>query len=57
MTKKKKTKGAVINVRCTEQQKSLLETVASREGLGLSTWLLHAGLLAVQDRRTKEAQR
>lgn len=46
-----------VNVRCTEQQKAALESVAAREGLGVSTWLLHVGLLAAQDRRAKGAQR
>jgi uncharacterized protein (DUF1778 family) len=40
-----------INVRCTEEQKELLEGIASREGLGVSTWLLHVGLRAAQDRQ------
>jgi uncharacterized protein (DUF1778 family) len=40
-----------INVRCTEEQKGLLEEIASREGLGVSTWLLHMGLRAAQERR------
>ena len=53
----KKTKAAIVNVRCTDQQKASLETVAAREGLGLSTWLLHVGLLAAQDRRAKEDQK
>jgi len=43
-------KEQVINIRCTTQQKTTLETVAAREGLGLSTWLLHVGLLAAQER-------
>jgi uncharacterized protein (DUF1778 family) len=41
-----------INVRCTEEQKDLLETIASREGLGVSTWLLHVGLRVAQERQT-----
>ena len=45
-------KEEIINVRCTVQQKAQLEAVAAREGLGLSTWLLHIGLLAAQDRQT-----
>ncbi len=48
-------KEEVVNVRCTVQQKATLEAVAAREGLGLSTWLLHVGLLAAQ-RRQSEAQ-
>lgn len=47
-------KGEVINVRCTEKQKLALEEVASREGLGVSTWLLHVGLRVAQERQTKE---
>ena len=39
-----------INVRCTTEQKKLLESVAAREGLGASTWLLHVGLRAAQER-------
>ena len=42
----------VINVRCTEPQRELLESIAAREGLGLSTWLLHVGLRVAQDRQT-----
>ena len=40
-----------INVRCTTQQKELLESVASSEGLGASTWLLHVGLREAQERQ------
>lgn len=36
----------VINVRCTTQQKELLEANAARKGLGISTWLLYLGLEA-----------
>ena len=43
-------KEEVVNVRMTAQQKTLLETVAAREGLGVSTWLLHEGLRAAQER-------
>lgn len=50
-------KEEVINLRCTGQQKAALETVAAREGLGLSTWLLHVGLLAAQERQAKEERR
>ncbi len=45
-----------INIRCTEEQKELLEAIASREGLGVSTWLLHVGLRAAQERH-KEIER
>jgi uncharacterized protein (DUF1778 family) len=55
--KKKIPKEEVVNLRCTTQQKKMLESVAAREGLGLSTWLLHVGLLAAQERQTKEARR
>lgn len=44
-------KEKVINVRCTDQQRELLESIASREGLGLSTWLLHVGLRVAQERQ------
>jgi hypothetical protein len=43
-------KEEVVNVRMTAQQKASLEAVAAREGLGLSTWLLHVGLLEAQKR-------
>jgi|HubBroStandDraft_2_1064218.scaffolds.fasta_scaffold35105_4 uncharacterized protein (DUF1778 family) len=46
----KEAKEEAINVRCTAQQKRLLENIASREGLGVSTWLLHVGLRVAQDR-------
>lgn len=51
----KTTKEEVINVRLTKEQKTSLEAVAAREGLGLSTWLLHVGLLEAQKR--EEARR
>ena len=41
----------VVNVRCTDQQRELLESVASREGLGVSTWLLHVGLRIAAERQ------
>ena len=43
-------KEEVVNVRLTTQQKAELEAVAAREGLGLSTWLLHVGLIEAQKR-------
>lgn len=49
----KKPKDEVINVRCTSDQKTALERVAAKEGMGVSTWVLHAALLAMQ---TKEAR-
>jgi uncharacterized protein (DUF1778 family) len=54
MSKKnvKAPKEHTINVRCTEQQKVLLEEIASKEGLGVSTWLLHVGLRVAQERQT-----
>ena len=54
---KKKTKEAkekVVNIRCTKRQKSTLEAVAAREGVGLSTWILQAALITAE---AKEAQR
>lgn len=57
---KKKVKIAkeeVINVRCTAEQKSKLESVALREGLGVSTWLLHTGLRAAEERQTPKETR
>jgi uncharacterized protein (DUF1778 family) len=41
-----------INIRCTLKQKALLEDIAAREGLGVSTWLLHVGLRAAQERQS-----
>jgi len=49
----KSPKEEVINVRCTSQQKALLEAIAAREGLGVSTWLLHVGLRVVQERKAE----
>lgn len=46
----------VINVRCTDQQRELLESIANREGLGLSTWLLHVGLRVAQERQISSAE-
>lgn len=56
MARTKKTREAkeeVVNVRLTAQQKATLEAVAAREGLGLSTWILHTSLLAAAERETK----
>lgn len=47
---KKLSKEEVIGVRCTAEQKKVLEAVAAREGLGASTWLLHVGLREAQSR-------
>ena len=49
-------KEKVINVRCTSQQQTLMRAAAAREGLGLSTWLLRLGLVAV-DQRAQEERR
>lgn len=55
MTNKKKNvkmpKEHNINVRCTEQQKDILEAVATRQGLGVSTLLLQLGLLHAEEKR------
>jgi len=54
MTAKKNVKLAkeeIIGVRCTSEQKEMLEAVAARDGLGVSTWLLHMGLRIVQERK------
>lgn len=54
--KKKPTKVAkekVVNVRCTEQQQAMLTEVATGQGMGLSTWLLHLGLADAQERQEK----
>lgn len=60
MAKKKKNtkvaKEAVVNIRCTAQQKLRLETVATRDGLGVSTWLLHVGLLAAEQREAAQKE-
>ncbi len=61
MIKKKNTrtqkepKEEVINVRLTASQKATLEAVAARVGLGVSTWILQAALLAAEVRQ--EARR
>jgi uncharacterized protein (DUF1778 family) len=43
-------KEEVINMRCTGAQKTMLEEVAAHDGLGLSTWILHAALLKAEER-------
>lgn len=48
---KKLPKEEVIGVRCTTEQKKLLEAVAAQEGLGASSWLLHVGLREAQTRQ------
>jgi uncharacterized protein (DUF1778 family) len=45
---KKSSKECSISVRCTEEQKEVLEKIASQQGLGVSTWLLHTGLKVAQ---------
>jgi|WetSurMetagenome_2_1015567.scaffolds.fasta_scaffold425316_2 hypothetical protein len=52
----KKTKESVVNIRCTEEQKSMLEGVAAREGMGLSTWLLRLGLVEARNQEAKTIQ-
>ena len=49
MTKKKNTKvtkSEAILVRMTPSQKTTLEAAASKEGMGLSPWLLRLGIVA-----------
>lgn len=46
----KEQKEKIINVRCTEQQKERLETIAANEGLGVSTWILRAALILADTR-------
>ncbi len=41
-------KGEHINVRCTEEQKALIDQAAEFAGLGTSTWLLQLGLQAAR---------
>ena len=38
-----------INVRCTKNQKALIEKAAARDGMGASTWLLQLGLRAARE--------
>jgi len=52
----KKPKEDIINVRCTTDQKNLLESIAASEGLGVSTWLLHTGLRVAKERQIEEAR-
>ena len=62
MTNKKNVKLAkeeAINVRCTSEQKELLEEIAAYTGVGVSTWLLQVGLRAArteQDQRTARGE-
>jgi uncharacterized protein (DUF1778 family) len=48
----KEPKEEVVNVRLTTSQKNELSVAAASEGLGLSTWLLQAGLVKARARRT-----
>lgn len=61
MTRTKKStktqKEEVINVRCTTQQKATLEAIAARQGMGLSTWLLHLGVADAEERQAKAERR
>ncbi len=50
---KKDRKTEVISIKCTTQQKAMLDAVAAREGLGLSTWVLRLGLVAAQELEAK----
>jgi len=52
----KKLKDDHINVRCTTQQKSLIETHAKRRGLGASSWMLSLCLEAIQREQQQEAR-
>ena len=45
---KKVQKDDQINIRCTSQQKAIIERAAQSEGMGASTWLLRLGLVAVE---------
>ena len=47
----KEPKEEVVNVRLTTSQKHELSVAAASEGLGLSTWLLQAGLVKARARR------
>lgn len=58
MNKKKKAtkphKEKMINVRCTAEQKSSLESAAARTGLGVSPWLLLLGLREFETQQEKD---
>lgn len=47
-------KEETINVRCTEQQKELLEEIAASQGMGVSTWLLYLGLTDANRRKQED---
>ena len=38
-----------INIRCTEEQKALIDQAANHAGLGTSPWLLQLGLQAARN--------
>lgn len=48
-------KNVVINVRCTEDQKDLLDAISSSDGMGVSTWLLFMGLRTARERQQRTA--
>ena len=50
-------KACNINIRCTEQQKNILESIAIHEGMCVSTWLLQQGLRAERVERDRRAER
>lgn len=50
-------KTEVISIKCTEQQKEAFSEAAAREGLGVSTWLLHNGLVAAHELETEMKKR
>lgn len=49
-------KRKIFNVKCTAQQKKKLEDIAAREGLGLSSWVLHAALLKAEERQAAKKE-
>ena len=49
-------KNKAINVRCTKQQKRMLEAISASQGLGVSTWLLQLGLRVAQDRKPESVR-
>jgi uncharacterized protein (DUF1778 family) len=53
----KESKEEIIHVRCTAQQKEALESIAARDGLGVSTWLLSTGLRAAREQKAEEEKR
>jgi len=53
----KEPKEEVVNVRLTTSQKNELSAAAASEGLGLSTWLLQAGLVKAREQRAGSDRR